>query len=152
MPSAKVEHIVFYGSLSSGEAPYAELGLARALELSGRIGLRGRLYDLGAYPGLVLGGQRAIEGELHRILDPSVLARLDRFEGYDARRPASSLFRRVSVEVPYPGSHADVSGAAARPITAWIYVFNGCARGRKSIDCKSWREHRLIRAAADPRA
>ncbi len=41
--------------------------------------MRGRLYDLGPYPGLVLGGAQWVTGELYGI-DPALEPALDRLE------------------------------------------------------------------------
>lgn len=57
------------------------------------------LFDLGAYPGLVLSAEegRAIHGELYEI-DAGLITRLDRIEG------APSLFRLGPVRIDgYPG-------------------------------------------------
>lgn len=42
--------------------------------------MAGTLYDLGAYPGAVLGGERVLRGEVYRIT-PEVEGALDQLEG-----------------------------------------------------------------------
>lgn len=55
--------------------------------------VRGTLYDVGAYPALLLGGEGEVEGEVWRC-PVSLLGVLDRYEGTE-----EGLFRRVAVEV-----------------------------------------------------
>lgn len=80
---------------------------------------KGRLYDLGAYPGAVLDAEAPSEivGDVYLLPpDPAVLVSLDAYEDYDARYPERSLFRRVPVTVALEnGQHLD----------CWMYVYNG---------------------------
>ena len=69
--------------------------------------VRGRLLDLGRYPGLVDGAGRVC-GEIYRLDDPELLAVLDREEGYN--------FERCRVIVTL------ASGRRAR---AWVYRYRG---------------------------
>jgi gamma-glutamylcyclotransferase (GGCT)/AIG2-like uncharacterized protein YtfP len=69
--------------------------------------VRGRLLDLGRYPGLIDGDGR-VRGEIYRLDDPELLPVLDREEGYNFER------RRVIV------THAN--GRRAR---AWVYRYRG---------------------------
>jgi gamma-glutamylcyclotransferase (GGCT)/AIG2-like uncharacterized protein YtfP len=68
---------------------------------------RGRLLDLGRYPGLVEGGG-TVRGEVYRLDDPELLRAVDRAEGYNFER------RRASVTL--------ASGLALR---AWVYRYRG---------------------------
>jgi len=69
--------------------------------------VRGRLLDLGRYPGLVEGSAR-VRGELYRFAGPELLAVLDREEGYNFQR------RRITVTL-----------ADGRRARAWIYAYRG---------------------------
>jgi len=69
--------------------------------------VRGRLLDLGRYPGLIDGLGR-VRGEIYRLDDPELLAVLDREEGYNFGR------RRAIVTL--------ASGRRAR---AWVYRYRG---------------------------
>lgn len=115
----RVSHIAFYGSLRRGFAKHAELGLASALQFLGRRAIEGTVVDLGAYPGLVA-GSGVVDVELYRILDATVLERIDEYEAYDPADPAS-LFVRKAVRVPR------ASGSGAAECLAWVYFFNGAA-------------------------
>jgi len=122
----RIKHIVFYGTLRRGYPKHRELGLRRALSYIGKRTIVGELYDLGAYPGL-LEGAGQIDVELYRIVDATVLRRLDLYEGYDARRPEHSLFVRGSTSV------APTATPGPALCRAWVYRFNGVVEGRKRI-------------------
>jgi gamma-glutamylcyclotransferase (GGCT)/AIG2-like uncharacterized protein YtfP len=125
-----IRHIVLYGTLRAGHKAHARLKLRTALAYVGRCTLEGTLYDLGRYPGFVPGAGRA-EGAVYRIRDRAPLARLDAFEGYDARNPARSRFLRGVIQV------SRALGSAVR-VPAWIYVFNGSTAGRPEVPGGAW--------------
>jgi len=126
-----IRHIVFYGTLRAGHKAHARLKLKSAFAYVGKCALRGALYDLGSHPGFVP-GRGTDEGELYRIKDPSRLARLDRFEGFDARRPEHSRFVRAVI-----GVQRSAVGNAV-PLPAWIYAFNGATAGRREVHGGAW--------------
>lgn len=130
-----IRHLLLYGTLCAGEPAHERFGLRAALTLVGRRSVPGTLYDLGAYPGLVLGAG-TVDAELYRIGDPGIVARLDRYEGYDARAARASLFARRAVRVP---RH---TGATAGTLGAWVYAYNGPVAGAPAIRATTWREHR----------
>jgi len=89
-------------------------------ELVAAARIQGRLYDLGAFPGLAPGRRGEwVHGELYRIADAEsarLLDALDRYEG--------QAFRREVREVE------DARGAR---VSAWVYFFAGSVRGRRRI-------------------
>jgi gamma-glutamylcyclotransferase (GGCT)/AIG2-like uncharacterized protein YtfP len=94
-----------YGTLMRGYALHRVL--ARGATLLGEGTARGRLLDLGRYPGLVAGAGRVC-GEIYRLDEPELLPVLDREEGYNFER------RRAIVTL--------ANGRRAR---AWIYRYRG---------------------------
>src|SRR5687768_15321910 len=76
---APAEPLLFtYGTLMRGYGLHHVLG-PRAERL-GTATARGRLLDLGRYPGVVE-GRGWVRGEVYRLRDPQVLAAVDRAEG-----------------------------------------------------------------------
>lgn len=59
--------------------------------------IRGSLYDLGSYPGII-DSKDSVYGEIYDI-DSSTLVALDHIEGYDINYPESSLYIRQEVNV-----------------------------------------------------
>lgn len=104
--------MAFYGTLRD-PAVRDRLGVAGLLAQRGPCRIPGRLYDLGRYPALVLGGPGGVEGELFAVLDPGVLPVLDRYEGAVVEDRDASLYVRGRVELLAPS------------VTAWVYSYSG---------------------------
>ncbi len=84
-------HVFVYGTLRRGEANDITR-LQPAPHYLGSARLRGVLYDLGAYPGLILGGSEWVQGEVYAIL-PALEHQLDRIEEV-APEPSGEYLRR----------------------------------------------------------
>lgn len=106
-----------YGTLRH-KARRSRFGLlgAKATFVS-RASTRGRLVDLGEYPGLIAACHPDdwVRGEVFALRDPAgTLARLDAYEG--------SAFRRSCAEVVLEGG---------QQLKAWVYLYTGVVpRGR----------------------
>jgi gamma-glutamylcyclotransferase (GGCT)/AIG2-like uncharacterized protein YtfP len=120
--------VAFYGSLRAGCAIPEQPSLAGRLIDLGSCALAGTLYDLGEYPGLVAGEGRVV-GELHQLLDPSVIGELDRYEGYDELDPSRSEYVRRVARLIDPA------------LDAWVYYFNGETRDLAPVPSGDWAEH-----------
>jgi gamma-glutamylcyclotransferase (GGCT)/AIG2-like uncharacterized protein YtfP len=115
-----------YGTLRQGAAP-AEIAHAVArLRWVGTGVVRGRLFDLGAYPGAVFAVPGAtaeaaalcgeIAGEIYEVPDMAIWRELDGYEGFEASDPAASLFVRRQIEVrPSEGGELAI---------CWAYEYN----------------------------
>jgi gamma-glutamylcyclotransferase (GGCT)/AIG2-like uncharacterized protein YtfP len=115
-----MEHRVFvYGTLLRGEVNCHLLADARYLGPH-RTEPRFTLLVLGAYPGLVGGGDTAVHGEVYGV-DAAGLRRLDQLEDYPR------LYDRKLIRTPY-GS-------------AWIYLYRGPRRDRERLGHGDWRHH-----------
>jgi gamma-glutamylcyclotransferase (GGCT)/AIG2-like uncharacterized protein YtfP len=122
-----------YGTLR----PFVDIPMARWLQRVARyVGparTRGRLYDLGAYPGL-RPARRSCEwvaGDLYRIRNPRVVRVLDAYEaGMQFGRPR---FVRIPclVEPARGGWRA-----------AWVYEYRRRPPGRARIARGDYRTHR----------
>ena len=105
-----------------GYALHPVLARSATFVEEGRV--RGRLLDLGAYPGLI-GGAGTVRGELYRIDAPEVLPALDREEGYNFdRRPAT------------------VTLASGRRARAWVYWYRGSQHRAVAIRDGDYRRAR----------
>ncbi len=111
------EYLFVCGTLRSAFAPDQVKPLLERMKLVSGATVRGRLYDLGEYPGAVLaesGG--AIVGELLELpADETLLQALDHYEGIAANAPSNGLFVRTRCHAALPDG---------RSVEAWIYVYN----------------------------
>jgi len=107
--------------------------LARGSTFLGEGRVRGRLLDLGRWPGLIDGAGRA-RGELYRLDEPGLLAVLDREEvGYNFER------RRTVVTL--------TNGRRER---AWVYRYRGPQHRAVVIPDGDYRRARPSRPPAPP--
>jgi gamma-glutamylcyclotransferase (GGCT)/AIG2-like uncharacterized protein YtfP len=99
------KHLVFvYGSLRRGGGAGAMSSRFPDSKFIADAKVSGSLYDLGAYPGLLLGGSdSSVIGEVYEV-DDELLNRLDDFE-------ASSNYLRRQVEI----------SLGARRTLCWVY-------------------------------
>ena len=114
-----------YGTLQPRHAPSEIAPTVRRLRRVGKGSVRGRLYDLGEYPGAVLtrSGPVVIGQVFELPDDPEVLTRLDEYEGFDPDHPRGSLFvrRRCLVKL-YNG----------KKLPCWGYAYNRSPRNSPS--------------------
>lgn len=120
-------HLVFvYGSLRRGNAGAMSVRFPEATYVAeGKV--RGSLYDMGEYPGLVLDSEASyVTGEMYGV-DDNTLYRLDQFE-------LTSDYNRKLVEVEHGSERAD----------CWVYVperdakfFSNC----ELIESGDWIAH-----------
>jgi gamma-glutamylcyclotransferase (GGCT)/AIG2-like uncharacterized protein YtfP len=111
-------HLFVYGTLHPDKAPPEIRDDARKLRLVGRGTVRGKLLDLGEYPGALLGPRYngTIPGHVFLLPDDAgLLARLDRYEGFLPNAPERSLFLRRLVE-------AELEDGSF--VECWMYEWN----------------------------
>jgi gamma-glutamylcyclotransferase (GGCT)/AIG2-like uncharacterized protein YtfP len=108
------EHLVFvYGTLRKGGVRAMKLVAPTSREL-GEAQLRGRLFDLGAFPGLQIDPEaHVVHGELYGV-DDAALERLDEIEQYFPERPEDSYYVRIPASVMNDGVR----------VGCWTYQFN----------------------------
>ena len=114
------DRLFVYGTLLPGRAPTAVRELVDRTRVLCAATLRGRLYDLGSYPGVVIDPDAGtVVGQVLEVPDdPELWLRLDAYEGFVASDPGRSLFRRVRCFV-----HPTASPSKA--LDCWVYVYNG---------------------------
>lgn len=85
------------------------------------IRVKGRLHDLGWYPGIVLDESAHTEVTVEpMVVTDTELVKLDQYEGYFPEHPEDSLFTRV----PF--------------LDGEMYVYNRSVEGRPVVDNGDW--------------
>ncbi len=122
------DRLFVYGTLLPGLAPPAVAATAARLRPLGPATVPGRLYDLGPYPALVPdpAGESRVHGELLALpaVAADLLAALDRYEGGQYRRVATTAVRADGGEV-----------------ACWVYEYAGDVTGAVLIghgDYRRW--------------
>ena len=122
-----------YGTLR----PFIDIPMARWLRCSahylGPATTSGRLYDLGAYPGMCIarGRRECVHGDVYRVAQPRVLRVLDRYEAGNAQYKAR--YRRERCTVRF------ARGKARK--TAWTYRYRHSVLGVPRIASGDYRAH-----------
>lgn len=138
--SNSAQYLFVYGTLQPGRAPAEIAPIVRRLRTVGDGFVRGHLYDLGEYPGVVLDETgEEIPGKIFRLPEePEVLKRLDEYEEFDAAQPEGSLFVRKECPVTRRNGNKN--------LICWVYVYNqhaGVAPNTVSGDFPKTRNGRL---------
>jgi gamma-glutamylaminecyclotransferase len=114
--------VFVYGTLLAGEPNHRLLVRARlVVEAQTQPGFQ--LRDLGAFPGLVRGGEHAVTGEVYEVDQPTLAAN-DRLEGHP------SFYRRTRVALD-DGATVETYLLSPQQVV-----------GRAVIDSGNWRAHR----------
>jgi len=125
-----------YGTLRRSFGNHRKLGVEEDLTFVGECEWSGDLYDLGRYPGAVV-GDGTVYGDLFRLRGPQVWTVLDRYEGYDPDREEASLFVRRPVALDRPEGR-----------TAWVYWYNGDPTTHPRVSSGSWATYLQKRDAS----
>lgn len=125
--AAAIDSLFVYGSLLVGERLHHYVRDLAPLSIE-PASIRGRLFDLGSYPGLMLDGGALVRGERVRFGDiAAALTILDEVEGFHGRGARDNLYERRVVELE------------AGP--AWTYLYAGPDEG-VPIPSGEWRRWR----------
>lgn len=122
-------HYLFvYGTLRTGFGNPVIKEIMQDVELIGESVIRGKLYDIGRYPGAVRITDResgSIKGEVLKIMHPrKVLRILDQYEGFDPETPGKSEYCRDLTPVRLP---------KGKEVMAWVYWYNFPVEGKRRI-------------------
>jgi putative glutamine amidotransferase len=105
-----------YGTLRPGCAPASVAPLVSQMRVLSEGTLRGRMYDIGSYPGVVPDeSAELIHGVILSGAAEVLLAQLDAYEGCDPKDLHGSLYRR---------QRCRASLASGESCEAWVYVYN----------------------------
>ncbi len=127
-------YLFVYGTLLRSVGHPMHRSLRAVANLVGEARVRGRLYMIEQYPGLVLDEAAGwVVGELYRLRDLAVLADLDEYEGMSPRDRQPHQYRRVRrpVQRVDGGEH-----------TAWIYEYGWSTEGRARIHSGDFLQRR----------
>jgi gamma-glutamylcyclotransferase (GGCT)/AIG2-like uncharacterized protein YtfP len=121
------DRLFVYGTLLPERAPAELLPLVARLLPLGAASVRGRLYDLGPFPGAVpdLEAAATIRGRVFDVPDAELLAALDAYEGDGPDGPGGSGFVR---EV----SRARLEDGSA--LECWIYAWRGDVASARPVE------------------
>lgn len=121
---------VFYGLLKQGASGQpASLPLAAAGAFGSSCRFRGRMVDLGGFPGVVTGDDLC-HGILWTVHDTGIVPTMDDFEDV-TEDPVTSLYLRKRVAV------CDDAGAETGE-TAWIYWYNKDVSAYPAVAGGNW--------------
>ncbi len=124
-------HLFVYGTLLSAARHPMGARLLRQAQLLGEATIRGRLYDLGRYPGLTETDDPAeiVHGEVYTLNSPAAtLPWLDAYEGI-----AKDAFRNE-----YERCERAVHLASGGEVTAWVYLYRAPVKGLAPIRGGRW--------------
>ena len=126
-----LQYLFVYGTLlSSADSVWHDRLIAPHFKLAGRARVRGRLYSLGEYPGLieVSTHEDQVPGELYSFdAENHALEDLDDYEGCSSDTPLPHEYVRKLTEVRLDDGSR---------LTAWCYFYVGDTRGLKVI--RAW--------------
>jgi gamma-glutamylcyclotransferase (GGCT)/AIG2-like uncharacterized protein YtfP len=119
------ELVFVYGTLRRGGSNAFRM---KDAEFVGAATVRGVLYSISWYPGLVIDGSAgAVTGDLY-LVDPELLRELDAFEGISANEIEGAEYRRVRVPATADG----------RRIEAWAYEWIGPVDPARKVGSGDW--------------
>ena len=129
-PAAAGDLFVFYGLLKLGAAGQpAGLPLSVAGEFSAPCRFRGRMVDLGGFPGVVEGDELC-HGIRWTLKDADIVAPMDEFEDVTTD-PATSLYIRKRIAL------CDEAGDETGE-QAWVYWYNQSVDGFPPVADGDW--------------
>ena len=118
------------GSLSNSMADY----LKRESQFLGEAYLRGRLYDLGQYPGLVPdeNSPYLVYGHVFELYSPeTALKILDHYEDIPDGKETTNEYIRSLLNVSLEN----------KPFDCWVYIYNHSTQGLKEIKSGNYLEY-----------
>ena len=116
--------------------------LAKTAQFIGDARVAGRLYDLGAYPGMSLSNPSGyVKGELYEVHPHSwtrVIQKLDEYEGCSDHDPEPHEYRRELVQAELPSGET---------VDAWAYVLNRNEYGLREIESGDYLSESVVGAS-----
>ncbi|MES2189927.1 MAG: gamma-glutamylcyclotransferase family protein [Pseudomonadota bacterium] len=130
-------HVFVYGTLCRGEQRDINKLNPRP-EFIREAYVHGTLYDLGTYPGIVLGGQGAVRGEVYGI-NAELESLLDEIEEVWPQQTGEYAKREVQVQLKDVGNH----DRDMRSMSCLIYEITAShTEGKPVIEGGDWVQYR----------
>ena len=127
------DYLFVYGTLRKAFNLHLFKQIENDIQWLGLSEIRGKLYDLGYYPGAVQEDNSIITGDVFRLIYPrKVLAILDEYEGYDPANEIQSLFVREKESILLTNG---------KDIEAWVYWYNRSVKEKRRIDCGDYLDY-----------
>ena len=118
------ELIFVYGALRKGASNDWRMKDAQWL---GPAEVSGTLVKIDWYPGLVLGGETTVKGEVYEV-GPELMKELDDFEGIGLEDECNGEYHRVKAEVIFE----------EEPLNVWIYEWLKGVEGYPVVESGDW--------------
>jgi len=121
------DYLFVYGTLRKDISNQMSLILAQHADFVGEGTFRGKLYDLGDYPGAVPSNEASdlVKGDVYALPNQKhVLRILDEYEGCGPDEFHPTEFRRERYSV-------DLNNG--KTVDAWIYIYNRSTDGLEAI-------------------
>ena len=143
MTSPSIRHVFVYGTLRKGEERDINR-LQPAPRWIGRAQVAGTMHHLGSYPGLVLGGEGVVQGEVYAV-SPELERVLDEIEEVWPQQTGEYAKREVMVRLEATPGPAGSQGAP-RELLCFLYeIAPECTQGKFHIPGGDWVLHRTGR-------
>jgi gamma-glutamylcyclotransferase (GGCT)/AIG2-like uncharacterized protein YtfP len=111
------EYLFVYGSLLNDIQSQMATFLKQEGQYLGEAYIKGKLFDLGRYPGLIYlpKGEKEVFGHLYEIYNPKFcFSILDRYEGIMPNAPESSEYKRENCIIQFQEQEME----------SWVYLYN----------------------------
>lgn len=136
MSNEQSYYLFVYGTLRTGFKHAVKREIRNDVEWLGESSIRGKLYDIGKYPGALRvtdSGSGFIKGEVLKMKHPKkVLRILDEYEGFDPDAPVKSEYFRDQELIHLPDG---------KEIKAWVYWYNLPIAGKRRIRHKDYLDY-----------
>jgi gamma-glutamylcyclotransferase (GGCT)/AIG2-like uncharacterized protein YtfP len=122
------DYLFAYGTLIPGCEPAQMKSICSRLDLVGEATVRGILYDLGAFPGVVE-GDGIVRGVVLRV-PPDAWVAMDAYEGCLIPGGEGGLFKRIATRATLDTGEG---------IDCWLYVYARDVGGQRIVASGDWR-------------
>lgn len=119
------QYLFVYGTLRRNRQNLSQHPFLADCDFISDASVYGELYEIGPYPGLILGGTKLVNGELYQMQHPEhTLSALDIYEECAAHFPEPHEYIRHQLAINLPNGQT---------VTAWTYLYNRPTTGLTPI-------------------